>query len=166
MLFSQYYVSSSRELKRLDSISRSPVYAHFSETLAGVTTIRAFGKESQFIADNQTQLDNNQRVMLSTSFVDLPLFSVLTVFLSSMQAFFCSTISNRWLSVRVEFIGACVVTLAAFFAVLERDNIDPGLAGLSITYALSVTSTLTWYIPTYHFIMHQRVNFLQACVVK
>jgi len=58
----QYYLRSSRELKRLDSISRSPIYAQFSETLAGTATIRAFDKQPEFVASNQTKLDQNQQV--------------------------------------------------------------------------------------------------------
>jgi Na+-transporting NADH:ubiquinone oxidoreductase subunit NqrB len=61
-----------------------------------------------------------------------------------LKAFFISNVANRWLGVRVEFIGTCVVTLAAIFAVIERHNIDPGLAGLSISYALNITGTLNW----------------------
>eukprot|EP00005_Dracoamoeba_jomungandri_P014183 CAMPEP_0174262580 /NCGR_PEP_ID=MMETSP0439-20130205/13739_1 /TAXON_ID=0 /ORGANISM="Stereomyxa ramosa, Strain Chinc5" /LENGTH=1412 /DNA_ID=CAMNT_0015347351 /DNA_START=291 /DNA_END=4529 /DNA_ORIENTATION=- len=118
----QYYIRSSREMKRLDSISRSPIYAHFSETLAGVSTIRAFNRQEQFIVENEKRLDANQR------------------------AFFASLVANRWLGIRVEFIGTAVVTLAALFAVLETDNIDPGLAGLSITYALNITGTLNWLV--------------------
>ncbi len=43
--------------------------------------------------------------------------------------------------------GTCVVSLAALFAVLERDNIDPGMAGLSLTYALNITGVLNWCAP-------------------
>eukprot|EP01087_Luapelamoeba_hula_P012571 TRINITY_DN3508_c0_g1_i1.p1 TRINITY_DN3508_c0_g1~~TRINITY_DN3508_c0_g1_i1.p1 ORF type:complete len:1538 (+),score=302.45 TRINITY_DN3508_c0_g1_i1:61-4674(+) len=118
----QYYVRSSRELKRLDSISKSPIFAHFSETLSGVTVIRSFDKADVFIKTNEKKLDLNQR------------------------AYFASVVSNRWLGVRIEFIGTCVVTLAALFAVMERENIDPGMAGLSLTYALNVTSTLNWLV--------------------
>jgi len=118
----QYYIRSSREIKRLDSISRSPIYAHFSETLAGISTIRSFGQEERFIFDNQVKLDENQK------------------------AYFASLVANRWLGIRVEFIGSCVVSLAALLAVLERDNIDPGMAGLSLTYALNITVVLNWLV--------------------
>lgn len=67
------------------------------------------------------------------------------VVLSGCKAFFVASLANRWLAVRVEFIGTCVVSLAALFAVIERHNIDPGLAGLSISYALNITGTLNWY---------------------
>lgn len=58
----QIYIRSSREVKRLDSISRSPIYAHFSETLAGISTIRSYNKQDEFINHNQNKLDSNQRV--------------------------------------------------------------------------------------------------------
>lgn len=45
----QYYRRTSRELQRLDSISRSPVYNHFSETLNGVDSVRAYGVSDRFI---------------------------------------------------------------------------------------------------------------------
>ena len=50
-----------RELKRLSSVTLSPVYAHFSETLSGVWTIRAFRATQRFMLQNQTRLDVNQR---------------------------------------------------------------------------------------------------------
>lgn len=68
----RFYLATSRELKRLDSVSRSPIYAHFSETLAGVTTIRAYQLKERFILENETRLDLNQR------------------------AYYPSIVSNRW----------------------------------------------------------------------
>eukprot|EP01130_Rhizamoeba_saxonica_P012730 TRINITY_DN5400_c0_g1_i3.p1 TRINITY_DN5400_c0_g1~~TRINITY_DN5400_c0_g1_i3.p1 ORF type:complete len:1259 (-),score=257.85 TRINITY_DN5400_c0_g1_i3:635-4294(-) len=118
----QYYLRSSRELKRLDSVSRSPIYSLFSETLTGISTIRAFGKDRDFKEENETRLNNNQ------------------------AAFFLSTLANRWLGLRLEFVGTFVVFAAAFFAVIERGTIDAGLVGLSITYALNLTSQLNWLV--------------------
>lgn len=45
-----YYLNSSRELKRWESIYRSPVFSHFSETMAGLDTIRTRKRERDFIA--------------------------------------------------------------------------------------------------------------------
>jgi ABC-type bacteriocin/lantibiotic exporter with double-glycine peptidase domain len=55
----RYYLATSRELKRLDAVSRSPVFAWFSETLSGVSTIRAYGQQERFIANNEARLDRN-----------------------------------------------------------------------------------------------------------
>lgn len=49
VLFARYYLKTSRELKRLESIYRSPVFAHFSETMTGLDTIRTRGMEEEFI---------------------------------------------------------------------------------------------------------------------
>ena len=52
----------------------------------------------------------------------------------------------RWLAIRLEFVGNLIILFAALFAVIERNsdggNLDPGLAGLSITYALQVSHWL------------------------
>ena len=52
---------TSRQLKRLDSVTRSPIYSHFSETLAGTATIRAFSSQQQFAEKSQQAVDDNQR---------------------------------------------------------------------------------------------------------
>lgn len=55
-----YYLSTSRELKRLDAVSRSPIFAWFSESLNGLSTIRAFGQQQLFISNNERRVDRNQ----------------------------------------------------------------------------------------------------------
>ncbi|GBC03741.1 hypothetical protein RclHR1_00530016 [Rhizophagus clarus] len=120
-----YYLSTSRELKRLDSVTRSPIYAHFQETLGGLTTIRAFQQTDRFIRENEIKLDINQK------------------------AYFPSFSSNRWLAVRLEFLGSIIIFGAAIFSVitvLTTGNIDAGLVGLSLSYALSVTQALNWAV--------------------
>ncbi|OQR85424.1 ATP-binding Cassette (ABC) Superfamily [Achlya hypogyna] len=109
----RYFVKTSRELQRLDSISRSPVYALFTETLEGIATIRAFGAEAQFATRNEELLDLNQR------------------------AYFLNFSANCWLALRLEFAGTVVATAAALFAVCghQADNsvAFAGLAGVSLS---------------------------------
>lgn len=118
----RFYVASSRQLKRLESISRSPIYTHFSETLLGTSVIRAFGEQERFIRESDQRVDHNQK------------------------AYFPSIVANRWLAVRLEFVGNCIVSFAALFAVIARKSLSPGIMGLSISYALQLTASLTWLV--------------------
>uniref|UniRef100_A0A452UGV2 Multidrug resistance-associated protein 1 n=1 Tax=Ursus maritimus TaxID=29073 RepID=A0A452UGV2_URSMA len=122
VLMQRFYVATSRQLKRLESISRSPIYSHFSETVTGSSVIRAYGRSQDFKAISDAKVDANQK---------------------SCYAYIAS---NRWLGVQVEFVGNCVVLFAALFAVIGRNNLSPGLVGLSVSYALQITLTLNWMI--------------------
>ncbi|KAI9272857.1 multi drug resistance-associated protein MRP [Phascolomyces articulosus] len=131
MYIQRYYLATSRELKRLDSVGKSPIYSHFQETIAGVSTIRAYGQQRRFTFENEIRLDDNQR------------------------AYFPSISCNRWLAVRLEFLGSIIIFGAAIFAVIGviygtgTSIIDAGVVGLSVSYALSVTQALNWVIRTY-----------------
>jgi ATP-binding cassette subfamily C (CFTR/MRP) protein 1 len=116
-----YYVPTSRQVQRLDSASRSPIFSHFGEMLEGTTTIRAFRRENRFLLGLERRLDYNTR------------------------AYYLYVASNRWLAMRLELVGAFTVFLAMLFAVCAR-SIASGLGGLSITYALNITSTLNWMV--------------------
>ncbi|XP_008836595.1 canalicular multispecific organic anion transporter 2 isoform X1 [Nannospalax galili] len=118
----RFYVATSRQLKRLESISRSPIYSHFSETVSGTSVIRAYDRIQDFKVLSDTKVDINQK---------------------SCYPYIAS---NRWLGVRVEFVGNCVVLFAALFAVIGRSTLSPGLVGLSVSYALQVTLALNWMI--------------------
>ncbi|ODQ68048.1 hypothetical protein NADFUDRAFT_76405 [Nadsonia fulvescens var. elongata DSM 6958] len=119
------YLSTSRELKRLDSISKSPIYQHFGETLVGVPTIRAYGDEKRFIKDNLNKIDANNR------------------------PFFYLWASNRWLSFRVDFAGALVTFFAGAFVMFSIGKIDSGLAGLSLSYAIIFNENMLWVVRLY-----------------
>ncbi|KAJ1562778.1 hypothetical protein HK096_003457 [Nowakowskiella sp. JEL0078] len=109
----------------LDSTSRSPIYANFSETLGGVASIRAYKQESRFVQTNEEKVDSNQ------------------------QAYYASISSNRWLAVRLELIGSIIVFASAFFAVMTiyiYGSIDASLVGLMLIYSLNVTQTLNWCV--------------------
>ncbi|XP_069785764.1 ATP-binding cassette sub-family C member 3 isoform X2 [Narcine bancroftii] len=122
ILVQRFYVATSRQLKRLESISRSPVYSHFSETITGSSVIRAYNREKSFIALNDIKVDANQK------------------------SHYPGIVSNRWLGIRIEFIGSCIVLFAALFVVIGRKHLNPGIVGLSVSYALQVTMALNWMV--------------------
>uniref|UniRef100_A0A8C9ET34 Multidrug resistance-associated protein 1 n=1 Tax=Pavo cristatus TaxID=9049 RepID=A0A8C9ET34_PAVCR len=122
LLVQRFYVATSRQLKRLESVSRSPVYSHFNETLLGVSVIRAFEEQKRFIKQNDVKVDENQK------------------------AYYPSIVANRWLAIRLEFVGNCIVLFAALFAVIARNKLSPGLVGLSVSYSLQITAYLNWLV--------------------
>ncbi|XP_077085852.1 ATP-binding cassette sub-family C member 3 isoform X2 [Siphateles boraxobius] len=118
----RFYVATSRQLKRLESVSRSPIYSHFSETITGTSVIRAYGRHGAFVLMSDMKVDENQK------------------------SYYPGIVSNRWLGVRIEFIGNCIVLFAALFAAVGKDKLSPGLVGLSVSYALQVTMSLNWMV--------------------
>lgn len=124
-LVGYFYLSASRELKRLDSITKSPIYQHFSETLVGVATIRAYGDERRFICENLEKTDENNK------------------------PFFYLWVANRWLAFRIDIIGALVVFGAGVFILMNIDNLDAGMAGISLTFAISFTEGALWLVRFY-----------------
>ncbi|XP_041372529.1 multidrug resistance-associated protein 1-like [Gigantopelta aegis] len=120
-LIQRFYIPTSRQLKRIESVTRSPIYSHFSETVTGASTIRAFGASERFYQESQAKVDKN------------------------LVYYFSGIASNRWLGWRLEFVGSLIVLAAALFAVSE-DGLEGGLVGLSISYALQVTASLNWMV--------------------
>ncbi|KAI9024263.1 P-loop containing nucleoside triphosphate hydrolase protein [Hyaloraphidium curvatum] len=114
-----FYRATAREVKRLESISRSPLFANFGETLAGLSTIRAFRAEPRFSARNGRHLDHNN------------------------AAYYLAIMQPRWLSLRLEFISACLVFTAAAIAVgTSAPGAAAGLLSLAVTYSLQLTQTM------------------------
>ncbi|NXC45150.1 MRP3 protein, partial [Penelope pileata] len=118
----RFYVATSRQLKRLESVSRSPIYSHFSETISGASVIRAYRRQKSFVDISDLKVDENQK------------------------SYYPGIISNRWLGIRVEFLGNCVVLFAALFAVIGKNSLNAGLVGLSVSYALQATLALNWMV--------------------
>lgn len=120
-----FYITLSRELKRYESISKSPIHQHFSESLTGVATIRAYGVEGRFMKQNLTAIDNNNR------------------------PFFYMWVANRWLAFRVDTVGSMVMFFAGIFVLLSIGKIDAGLAGLSLSYAIAFSESALWIVRLY-----------------
>ncbi|XP_033224446.1 multidrug resistance-associated protein 1 isoform X4 [Belonocnema kinseyi] len=119
----RFYVATSRQLKRLESVSRSPIYSHFGESVTGAQTIRAYGVQQRFIKESEMRVDFNQ------------------------VCYYPSIIANRWLAVRLEMVGNFIIFFAALFCVLGTKNeLQAGVAGLSLSYALQITQTLNWLV--------------------
>uniref|UniRef100_A0A5B6ZCK4 ABC-type xenobiotic transporter n=1 Tax=Davidia involucrata TaxID=16924 RepID=A0A5B6ZCK4_DAVIN len=119
-----YYQSTAREIKRLDSITRSPVYAQFGEALNGLSTIRAYKAYDRMTNINGKSMDNNIRFTL------------------------VNMSSNRWLAIRLETVGGLMIWLTATFAVMQNGRAENPEAfastmGLLLSYTLNITSLLT-----------------------
>ncbi|OAX78566.1 hypothetical protein ACJ72_07125 [Emergomyces africanus] len=119
------YLNSSRDLKRLESIQRSPLYQQFGETLTGIVTIRAYGDGARFIHDNHVLINTYNRPYLYL------------------------WASNRWLAFRVDITGAFVSFFTAAVIVSSVGQLDAGTAGLALTYAVTFTENVLWLVRLY-----------------
>eukprot|EP00026_Physarum_polycephalum_P000168 Phypoly_transcript_00168.p1 GENE.Phypoly_transcript_00168~~Phypoly_transcript_00168.p1 ORF type:complete len:1453 (+),score=233.55 Phypoly_transcript_00168:484-4359(+) len=119
----QYFMTSSREVQRLESVSRSPIYSLFSETLNGISTIRSFEMLPAFIFDNDYKIDRN------------------------MKALFAINGVGRWFAVRLELLVGLVVTLVTFFCVIvAQGTIPAGVVGLAVGYAMQLGGCLNYLV--------------------
>ncbi|KAJ9526631.1 hypothetical protein QJQ45_017605 [Haematococcus lacustris] len=115
------YIATSRELKRLDSLAFSPIFQHFSESLQGLMSIRAFDKQALFIGQNKHNLNTSNR------------------------AYWPIQVVNRWLSVRLELMGAAIVFVTAVCVTVIMPA-SSGLVGLAISSALNLTGIMNWMV--------------------
>jgi ATP-binding cassette subfamily C (CFTR/MRP) protein 4 len=113
-------ITTSRELKRLDSISRSPVYALFSSSLSGLMTIRAFKVEDDFLSLFIDKINTNTR------------------------AFFLFTCSTRWFGLRLDLLTCCLTFCTAILSVILRKTMDPAAVALGLAYSISLSDLFQW----------------------
>ncbi|KAJ1917994.1 hypothetical protein H4219_002882 [Mycoemilia scoparia] len=119
------YLTTTRELKRMESNTLSPLLSHFGETILGATTIRAFGKQDTYIETALDRIDTNNR----------PFYLVWG--------------ANRWLCVWADLSGAVVIFLSALLIVSGIYDLDAGLAGFSLSYALSFSVHMLFLVRAY-----------------
>ncbi|GAA5902364.1 hypothetical protein JCM6882_000511 [Rhodosporidiobolus microsporus] len=118
----RFYRQSARELKRLDNLLRSSLYAHFSETLSGLATVRAYGETDKFLKRNEAYIDLEDR------------------------AYFLTVINQRWLGLRLDFFGSCLTFAVAMFGVGTTTSVSPSQTGLVLSYILSISSAFSWMV--------------------
>ncbi|CAL8388552.1 unnamed protein product [Arctogadus glacialis] len=117
-----FYVATSCQLRRLEAVSRSPIYTHFNETVQGASVIRAFREERRFVLQANQRVDSNQ------------------------AAYFPRFVATRWLAVNLEFVGNGVVLAAAILSVMGKHTLSPGIVGLAVSHSLQVTGILSWIV--------------------
>ena len=124
------------------SVSRSPIYAHLQESLNGVDTLRAFDQMDRFCYINRSNIDVNTK----------SLFMLQSI--------------SRWLSTRLHFLGSIVVLSSSILSVLTLLSSKPltaGMAGFLMTYALTVTGSLSLLVQTSAMVESNIVCF-ERCV--
>lgn len=133
--YRRYYLATSRELTRLDSITKAPVIHHFSESISGFMTIRCFRKQERFILENVKRVN------------------------SSLRMDFHNNASNEWLGFRLELIGSLLLCASTLFMILLPPTIiKPENVGLSLSYGLSLNGTLFWAIYMSCFVENRMVS--------
>ncbi|XP_067890479.1 multidrug resistance-associated protein 4 isoform X2 [Heterodontus francisci] len=116
----RYFLKTSRDIKRMESTTRSPVFSHLSSSLQGIWTIRATKTEQQF----QAKFDEHQDLHSETWFL------------------FLST--SRWLAVRLDALCAVFVSTVAFGSILIANQLNAGQVGLALSYAITLMGMFQW----------------------
>jgi ABC-type multidrug transport system fused ATPase/permease subunit len=122
----------AREIKRLDALTKAPIFSHISESLNGVQSIRAFRHESRFIEQLGAVIDKNS----------VPVFLYLSL--------------QRWVSIRLEMVGNLIILSASLFGFATANIFS--FTGLSIVYALNTTGSLNWLIRRFSELESQMIS--------
>jgi ABC-type multidrug transport system fused ATPase/permease subunit len=117
----QFYRRSSREFKRIDSLLRSSLYSHFSESLSGIATIRSYGESERFVRDNVHRMDTENR------------------------AYYLTTVNQRWLGVRLDFLGS-LLTFAVALIVVFSNTVSAANGGVGLSTMITVQQSFSWLI--------------------
>ncbi|CEH14605.1 abc transporter [Ceraceosorus bombacis] len=115
------YRRSARETKRIDAVLRSDLYAHYSETLGGMATVRSYGVLKRFINDHLRHMSHEAR------------------------AYYFTTVNQRWLGVRLDILGSVLVFVVALLTTAGANSgLSPAQTGLALSYILTVSQSFSW----------------------
>nr|XP_014277440.1 multidrug resistance-associated protein 5-like isoform X2 [Halyomorpha halys] len=124
-----------RELKRLDNLTRSPVFSNVLTTVQGLDTIHAFGKEQGFIQRFTSSFDFNS------------------------VCFYMSSVANRWIALRVDTVAVLIIFGASLFSIVMKGSVPASLAGLAIAYATTLSGMLQF---TLRLVTDNEVKFISV----
>ena len=125
LVIQRSYRPSSVAMKRLESVTRSPIYQHFGETANGLGTIRSY--EHNGALERATR-ELYHRVDLNT------------------RIYFMAFAVHRWMGLRLETLGAATVLCTSVIALFLLPSLSPGLVGLVITTSLGLSGQLHWLV--------------------
>ncbi|KAL1307152.1 hypothetical protein AAHE18_17G011500 [Arachis hypogaea] len=121
--YQQYYIPSARELSRLVGVCKAPIIQHFAETISGTSTIRSFDQQSRFQETNMKLTDGYSR----------PKFNIAG--------------AMEWLCFRLDMLSSITFAFSLIFLIsIPQGVIDPGIAGLAVTYGLNLNMIQAWVI--------------------
>ncbi|XP_033471881.1 ATP-binding cassette sub-family C member 4-like isoform X2 [Epinephelus lanceolatus] len=118
----RFYLHTSRDVKRLESTTRSPVFSHLSSSLQGLGTIRALSAEERL----KKAFDAHQ---------DL-----------HSEAWFLYLMTSRWFALHLDSICSIFITFTSFGCILLRDGLKAGEVGLVLTYAVTLVGNFQWTV--------------------
>ncbi|PRT53528.1 ATP-dependent bile acid permease [Wickerhamiella sorbophila] len=124
-LVGKLYLAVSQELKRHESVTRSPIFQQFGETLSGAVSIRAYSDARRFMKSNMNAIDVNHRPYLYL------------------------WMSNRWLSFYSVVISMTICVSTSFFIVYNSSWLPAGMAGISLSYAMMFGDSVLWVVRMY-----------------
>ncbi|KAH6888231.1 multidrug resistance-associated ABC transporter [Coprinopsis sp. MPI-PUGE-AT-0042] len=113
------YLNTGRDLRRMESNTRSPIFSDFGELLEGIVTVRAFSAERRFLNSLHQKIDNTTKM------------------------WYAFWMTNRWLLLNFDALGALAVLVTSLFSIATLSK-GAGLAGLCITSAMTFTSSVYW----------------------
>ncbi|KAL3251422.1 hypothetical protein MRX96_055163 [Rhipicephalus microplus] len=135
VILRQVYVKSLRQVKRLESVTRSPVNNHLAETVTGLSSVRSYGVQRIFVEDNDHKVDVTQNC--------------------TVNSLHC----NYWMQIRLEIIGDILLITMLLLLVSNRNNIDAGMAGLMVSYSLNTIAPFNYLI---YFSTELEANLVSA----
>ncbi|KAK0557581.1 hypothetical protein OC846_000369 [Tilletia horrida] len=112
------YLSAGRDLRRLESTLRSPIFSAFGELLQGIAVVRAFGAEQRYLVTLCNRVDE------------------------SLSAHFYQWMGNRWLLLRFANLGGLTIFITSVLAL--SGGIPVGWAGVATAQALALTQYVYW----------------------
>ncbi|GBF93736.1 hypothetical protein Rsub_06068 [Raphidocelis subcapitata] len=122
ILLRRRYIVTSREVKRMEAVTRSPVYAAFSATLKGLPTIRAYGAQGRF----------------HEAFL-----SLLTLNGSWWYAFLGS---SRWVGFRLDVISTATLAAGVLLSLAVRERLSAAILALALTHVIQLNGMLQWWV--------------------